>query len=122
MQRAIDETERRREIQITYNQEHGIEPASIVKEVRDLTDRVRRQATPEEEPVPGLGRLPKDELARMIRELKKQMKAAADQLEFEKAALLRDRIFELRQVLQDKEAADLPAWERERIRARLGVE
>jgi excinuclease ABC subunit B len=122
MQRAIDETERRREIQITYNQEHGIVPASIVKEVRDLTDRVRRQAAPEEEAVPGLGRLPKDELTRMIRELKKQMKAAADQLEFEKAALLRDRIFELRQVLQDKEAADLPAWERERIRARLGVE
>jgi excinuclease ABC subunit B len=58
----------------------------------------------------------------MIRELKKQMKAAADQLEFEKAALLRDRIFELRQVLQDKDAADLPAWERERIRARLGLE
>jgi excinuclease ABC subunit B len=122
MRRAIDETERRREIQIAYNQEHGIEPASIVKEVRDLTDRVRRQAAPEEEPVPGLARLPKDELARMIRELKKQMKAAADSLEFEKAALLRDRIFELRQVLQDKETADLPAWERERIRARLGVE
>jgi excinuclease ABC subunit B len=122
MRRAIDETERRREIQVAYNREHGIEPASIVKEVRDLTDRVRRQAAPEEEPVPGLARLPKDELARMIRELKKQMKAAADQLEFEKAALLRDRIFELRQVLQDKDAADLPAWERERIRARLGLE
>jgi excinuclease ABC subunit B len=58
----------------------------------------------------------------LIRELKKQMKAAADGLEFEKAALLRDRIFELRQVLQDKEAADMPAWEQERIRARLGVD
>jgi excinuclease ABC subunit B len=58
----------------------------------------------------------------MIRELNKQMKAAADSLEFEKAALLRDRIFELRQVLQDKEAADMPAWERERIRVRLGVD
>jgi excinuclease ABC subunit B len=122
MRRAIDETERRREIQVAYNQEHGIEPASIVKEVRDLTDRVRRQAAPEEKPGVGLAQLPRDELARLIRELKKQMKAAADNLEFEKAALLRDRIFELRQVLQDKEAADLPAWERERIRARLGVE
>jgi excinuclease ABC subunit B len=107
---------------MAYNREHGIEPASIVKAVRDLTDRVRRQAAPEAEPGLGLARLPKDELARMTRELKKQMKAAADQLEFEKAALLRDRIFELRQVLQDKEAADMPAWERERIRARLGVE
>jgi excinuclease ABC subunit B len=121
MRRAIDETERRRDVQIAYNREHGIEPASIVKAVRDLTDRVRREAAPEE-PGLGLARLPKDELARMIRELKKQMKAAADNLEFEKAALLRDRIFELRQVLEDKEAADLPAWERERIRARLGVE
>jgi excinuclease ABC subunit B len=122
MQRAIDETERRREVQIAYNREHGIEPASIVKAVRDLTDRVRREAAPEAEPELGLARLPKDELARMIRELKKQMKAAADNLEFEKAALLRDRIFELRQVLEDKEAAEMPAWERERIRARLGVE
>jgi excinuclease ABC subunit B len=122
MRRAIDETERRREVQIAYNREHGIQPASIVKEVRDLTDRVRREAAPEEEPELGLARLPKDELARMIRELKKQMKAAADQLEFEKAALLRDRVFELRQVLEDKEAAEMPAWERERIRARLGIE
>jgi len=122
MRRAIDETDRRREVQVAYNQEHGIEPASIVKEVRDLTDRVRREAAPEEEPELGLAQLPKDELARMIRELKKQMTAAAESLEFEKAALLRDRIFELRQVLEDKEAAEMPAWERERIRARLGVE
>jgi excinuclease ABC subunit B len=121
MRRAIDETERRRDVQIAYNKEHGIEPASIVKAVRDLTDRVRREAAPEEAGL-GLGRLPTDELARLIRELKKQMKAAADGLEFEKAALLRDRIFELRQVLQDKEAADMPAWEQERIRARLGVD
>jgi excinuclease UvrABC nuclease subunit len=57
----------------------------------------------------------------MIRELKKQMERAADELSFEKAALLRDRIFELREVLNEKEAADIPAWERERRRARLGV-
>jgi len=122
MRRAIDETDRRREVQITYNQEHGIEPASIVKEVRDLTDRVRRETAREVEPELGLAQLPKGELARLIRELKKQMTAAAESLEFEKAALLRDRIFELRQVLEDKEAAEMPAWERERIRARLGVE
>jgi excinuclease ABC subunit B len=125
MARAIDETERRREVQIAYNREHGIKPASIVKEVRDLTDRVRRQAVGalpgEEEADLSLAQLPKDELARMIRELRKQMEHAADELEFEKAALLRDRIFELREVLQEKEAADIPAWERERRRARLGV-
>jgi len=122
MQRAIDETERRREIQIEYNEEHHIEPATIVKEVHDLTDRVRREAAPAAEPELSITQLPKDELARMIRELKKQMEAAADNLEFEKAALLRDEIYELRAVLTETEAAEMPAWERERRRARLGVE
>jgi len=125
MQRAIDETERRREVQMAYNEEHGIVPASIVKEVRDLTDRVRAEteAVPEEiEGVRGMALLSKDELARLIRELEKQMKAAAQDLEFEKAALLRDRIFELRDVMMEKEVEELPAWERERRRARLGVE
>ncbi len=122
MQRAIDETERRREVQREYNEEHGIEPASIVKSVRDLTDRVRRRAAPDEEPDLSVAQLPKDELARMIRELKKQMEAAAENLEFEKAAILRDQIYELRDVIAEKEAADKPAWERERMRARLGLE
>jgi excinuclease ABC subunit B len=122
MRRAIEETERRRKVQVAYNQAHGIVPATVVKEVRDLTDRVRAQAAPEREPGVGLGQLPADELARLIRELEKQMKAAARDLEFEKAALLRDQIFELRAVLEEKEAADVPAWERERRRARLEVE
>ena len=122
MDRAIKETERRRQIQVAYNEEHGIVPASIVKEVRDLTDRVRRQAAPDQEPGLALPQLPKDELARLIRELEGQMKAAAQDLEFEKAALLRDQIFELRTALAEKEDGELPAWERERRRARLGVE
>jgi excinuclease ABC subunit B len=122
MQRAIDETERRREVQMAYNEEHGIVPATIVKEVRDLTDRVRKEAAPDREPGVALAQLPKDELARLIRELEKQMKAAAKDLEFEKAALLRDQIFELRTVLSEQEEAELPAWERERRRARLGAE
>ncbi|MGD1995300.1 MAG: excinuclease ABC subunit UvrB [Anaerolineae bacterium] len=118
MRRAIDETERRRNVQIEYNQEHDIVPTTIVKEVRDLTDRVRRQAAPEAEPDLTPAQLPKDELTRLIRELEKQMKHAAKELEFEKAALLRDQIFELRDALEAKE--DLPAWERERRRARAG--
>ncbi len=122
MARAIEETERRREVQVAYNEEHGIEPASIVKEVRDLTDRVRQRTAPEQDRGLSLAQLPRDELARMIRELRAQMESAADELEFEKAALLRDRVFELREVLRDKEAADVPAWERERRRARLGVD
>ena len=121
MERAIEETERRRKVQVEYNEKHGIVPATIVKEVRDLTDRVRATTTTEPEQELSLVQLPTDELARLIRELEKQMKAAAQDLEFEKAALLRDQIFELRAALADKEEAEMPAWERERRRARLGV-
>ena len=122
MKRAIAETERRRKVQAAYNEEHGIEPASIVKEVRDLTDRVRAETTVPVEEGLNLAQLPKDELARLTRELEKQMKAAARDLEFEKAALLRDQIFELRAALAEKDEAEMPAWERERLRARLGIE
>jgi len=121
MERAIEETERRRKIQVAYNEEHGIVPATIVKEVRDLTARVRRQTVPDREPGLALAQLPRDELARLIRELEKQMKAAARDLEFEKAALLRDQVFELRAVLVEKEEAEMPAWERERRRTRLEI-
>jgi len=114
MQRAIDKTNRRRQTQTEYNAQHGIEPRSIVKEIRDLTDQVRAVAEERAEYVVG-GELPKDELTRLIKELEKQMKAAAAELEFEKAALLRDQIFELRQALQDD---DVPEWERIRQEAR----
>ena len=108
MQRAIDETNRRRAVQQRYNEEHGIEPQSIVKEVRDLTDRVR-MAAEEKAEYHVAGGLPKAEVRYLIEELGKQMKEAAANLEFEKAALLRDQIFELRQQLEDE---DLPEWER----------
>ena len=115
MTRAIGETERRRAIQEAHNQAHNIEPQSIVKSVRDLTDRVKVLAeTPveyttgpgglrikdEEEKVPAFtpDQLSKEELARMIVDIDKEMKAAAKALEFEKAALLRDQLIELRQV------------------------
>ena len=108
MERAIDETNRRRHVQTEYNAQHGIEPRSIVKEIRDLTDQVRAVAEDRAEYLVG-GQLPKEEVTRLIKELEKQMKAAAAELEFEKAALLRDQIFELRQALQDD---DVPEWER----------
>ncbi|MDI3339742.1 MAG: excinuclease ABC subunit UvrB [Sphaerobacter sp.] len=103
MRVAIEETYRRRAIQIAYNQEHGITPRGIVKEVRDLTDRVRavaEEASPyRAEAKPGaIAELPPDELARMIKDLERQMKEAAKMLEFEKAALLRDQIIELRRI------------------------
>jgi excinuclease ABC subunit B len=109
MTQAIEKTNRRREKQIVYNQAHGIEPRSIVKEVRDLTDRVRKVAD-ERVPYVVSREMPKDELARLIKELEKQMKASAAELEFEKAAVLRDQIFELRQ--QMKEMDTRPEWEK----------
>jgi excinuclease ABC subunit B len=119
MQRALDETNRRRAKQIAYNQEHGIEPVSVIKAVRDLTDQLaatRAVAEPEgtyQALTPA--QLPKDELSRVIRELEKQMRAAAEALEFEKAAALRDQVFELRGALAEKE--DLPPWRRARALA-----
>jgi excinuclease ABC subunit B len=107
MRHAIDETNRRRAVQMKYNQEHSIVPASIVKEIRDLTDRVRIVA--EEKPEYRVGEIPRGEAMRLIKELEKQMKAAAAELEFEKAAILRDQIIELRRNLEDE---DVPEWER----------
>jgi len=119
MRRAIDETNRRRQSQMEYNEQHGIEPRSIVKEIKDLTDQVRAAAEERAEYVVGAD-LPKDEVARLMEQLEKQMKAAAAELEFERAAALRDQIFELRQLLQDD---DVPEWERmrqEERKRRLG--
>ena len=102
MRRAIDETNRRRAIQQQYNAEHGIEPQQIVKQIRDLTESVRRRvAEPEAAPAPAeaLAALPPLELDRVIRDLEKQMKEAARMLEFEKAAMLRDQIMELREIM-----------------------
>ena len=110
MKRAIDETERRREKQLVYNRQHGIVPASIIKEVRDLTDRLKRAAEERAEYAVER-RIPKEEMARLIKDLEKQMKEAAAQLEFEKAALLRDQIFELRREMQDMDT-ERPEWER----------
>ncbi len=116
MKSAIDETNRRRAIQQKHNEEHSIIPASIVKSVRDLTERVRAHAVAEDRAgyhaIPP-AQLPKAELTKMIKELEKEMKEAAQALEFERAALLRDQIFELRQALADKEGA--PAWERAKL-------
>ncbi|HLB28996.1 MAG TPA: helicase-related protein, partial [Dehalococcoidia bacterium] len=97
MRRAMEETERRRRIQVAYNAEHGITPQGIRKAIRDLTDRVKKVA--EERPEYRVAGIPKDELARLIKDLEKQMKEAARNLEFERAALLRDQIVELRREL-----------------------
>ncbi len=124
MRRAIDETNRRRRIQEAYNRAHGIEPQSIIKAVRDITQRVaeERAVTALAEPgptysvgaggerIPSLTALPRPERIRLIDALEKQMHEAAQHLEFEQAAVLRDQIMELRRSLFDEE--DLPALER----------
>ncbi len=109
MRTAIGETDRRRAIQVAYNEANGIEPRGIVKEIRDLTERIHQVA---EESVeyrtgaagngkPGvIAEIPRDELARMVKDLESQMKTAARDLEFEKAVLLRDQIVELRRIIE----------------------
>jgi excinuclease ABC subunit B len=103
MDEAIRETNRRRAIQQAHNELHGIDPVGIVKAVKDLTDRVRRvaeeRATYQTGPSAGELPIPKDELVKLIKELEKQMKTAARDLEFEKAAALRDQVVELRRTL-----------------------
>ena len=98
MKRAIDETERRRGIQQAYNAEHGITPQGIRKTIHDITERVRAIAETRT-PYVVQDEMPKDDLVRLIKDLESQMKAAARDLEFEKAALLRDQIVDLRKVV-----------------------
>ena len=98
MQAAIDETHRRRQIQEAYNKERGITPQGIRKAIKDITERVKAVA---EKRAPYTFDTPptREEVARLIKELEAQMKTAARSLEFEKAALIRDRIMELRKEL-----------------------
>jgi excinuclease ABC subunit B len=110
MRRAIDETNRRRAIQQRYNEEHGIVPATVVKAVRALISQEEHALAEPREAYTVGGKMPKDELARLIRELEKDMKQAAKALEFEKAALLRDQIFDLRQQLDATDTR--PEWEK----------
>jgi len=94
MQQAIKETQRRRKIQEAYNEEHNITPQGIKKAIKDIAQRVQAVA---ETRTPYLAMpIDTEEMARLIKRLESQMKAAAKNLEFEKAALLRDRITELR--------------------------
>jgi excinuclease ABC subunit B len=104
MQEAIDETKRRRKIQEDFNREHGITPQGIRKAIRDITERVKAAAVAEKK-VEYTAETPasREEIARLVRDLETQMKQAAKALEFEKAALIRDRIIELRKemVIED---------------------
>jgi excinuclease ABC subunit B len=105
MRRAIDETNRRRQLQIAYNERHGITPRGIKKGVRSLSEHLKTAgATGAEEGgsegAPALlTGIPREEALRLIKNLETQMRAAARQLEFEKAAQLRDQIIEIRRAM-----------------------
>ncbi len=94
MAKAMDETHRRRQIQEAYNREHNITPQGIRKAIKDITERVRVVA--ETRAAYIAAPIAKEDIARLIKELEAQMKTAARNLEFERAALLRNRIIELR--------------------------
>jgi excinuclease ABC subunit B len=94
MQKAIEETRRRRQVQEDYNKEHGITPQGIRKAVKDITERV--QAIAETRTPYAATSISKEEILQLIKRLESDMKAAAKNLEFEKAAMIRDRIIELR--------------------------
>jgi len=114
MQAAIDETNRRRSIQAKHNAEHGIVPQGIVKAVRDLTERVRVVAESQAGYQAGVATVvPKDEALRLIKDLEYQMKEAAKALEFEKAAMLRDQIVELRRAVEEDPVGEIRVQTRE---------
>ncbi len=117
MDKAIKETNRRREKQHKYNLDHGIEPVSIMKAIHDLTERVSpammaeeraEYRTQERDRKMGL-----KELERSISHLEQQMRDAAKNLEFEKAAAIRDQIYELRNIWAEE--ADIPPWRKAAI-------
>ncbi len=113
MKRAIDETNRRRAKQIKFNEENGIVPISIHKEIHDLTEEVAMKAVREaqgEYRVKSVSGIPRNELLQIIAGLEKQMKEAAKNLEFEKAAAFRDELYELKSLLVEDES--LKPWER----------
>ena len=98
LQAALSETQRRRDIQLAYNQEHGIIPQTIKKEVRDLISAILPETAAEDLTADkkGYAKLTRREREKVIRNLEKEMREAARRLEFEKAAEARDLIMELK--------------------------
>ncbi|GAP15080.1 excinuclease ABC subunit B [Longilinea arvoryzae] len=120
MQAAIGETNRRRVKQKKYNDEHGIEPVTIVKAIHDLTERMGEKQVAEARGEYGAGEgkpsgIPRKEIQRMISEMEKEMKQAAKDLEFERAAVLRDQIYGLRNLMAEE--SDLTPWQRAKLLA-----
>ncbi len=103
MQKAMDETERRRKIQMRYNEEHGITPQTIKKAVRDLISISKKVDAEEMRLEKDLESMSREELEKTAKELTKRMKKAAAELNFEAAAELRDKLVEVKKYLNDLE-------------------
>ena len=118
MKYAIDETNRRRKKQMAYNEEHHIKPMTIQKAIYDLSERLTTSnaiSDAKEDFRDAKRRLPKNELKHALAQLEKEMKEAAKNLEFERAAELRDQVYEMRGLLADLE--NVPPWKRARMLA-----
>jgi excinuclease ABC subunit B len=100
MQRAIEETNRRRQIQMEYNRQHGIEPQTVYKEVRETVRAYRVAEERETYRVVDTDRVAFEDLPLVINKLEQEMREAAKALEFERAAILRDEIQRLRRILE----------------------
>ena len=101
MRMAIDETKRRRQIQEAYNKEHGITPKTIEKSVRDLISISKKVAKEEIEFKKDPESMSREELEKLIKDVKKQMDRAAADLNFEAAAELRDKMLDLRCMVEE---------------------
>jgi excinuclease ABC subunit B len=117
MEAAISETDRRREIQLAYNERHGITAATIVKGISDIAEflqgdtNVPRGRRTRRRTRGGEQEMPRHELERLVVELEEEMLAAADELRFEYAAQLRDELRELRRDLRELQANEAPVAE-----------
>ena len=100
MERAIRETERRRSIQIAFNEKHGIVPQTIRKKVHDVIEAVKVAESKAEYGTEKFGKMSKKEKMKLIQQLEAEMKEAAKQLQFERAAELRDALLELKAELE----------------------
>ncbi len=103
MQAALEETERRRRLQQAYNEEHGITPQTIRKAVRELISISRTVAKEEVRFEKDPESMDLKELEKLVAEVQKKMKKAAADLDFETAAELRDKMLELKKILNDRE-------------------
>ena len=122
MRTAIDETNRRRAIQIAYNEEHGIEPQTIRKAIGDIIAYARDAeaglAPAESDAAAELAKLPRDEVMRLVSTLEEEMAGASETLDFERAARIRDRIVGLRSDIESSSEDDvLERFRREQRRA-----